>query len=154
MLLDLYKKYKETILYLIFGGLTTLVNIATYGIMYNMLGIDNVPSNVVAWILSVVFAYITNKLFVFESKSFSPKVLLGEMSSFFLCRLATGALDLLIMYYCIDVCGLDKFNLIIKIASNVLVIILNYVASKIFIFKKKDDHQMLYDILHLVVVFY
>lgn len=142
MLLDLYKKYKETILYLVFGGLTTLVNIATYGILFNMLGIGNVPSNIVAWILSVVFAYITNKLFVFESKSFSPKVLLGEISSFFLCRLATGALDLLIMYYTIDVCGWNRYNLVIKIISNVLVIVLNYIASKVLIFKKKPEHKM------------
>lgn len=153
-MLKLWKKYKEMILYVVFGVLTTLVNIVVYGVMYDQ-GCSNMLSTVVAWILSVLFAYITNKLFVFESKAFAVKVLLTEMVSFFLCRLATGLMDMAIMYVFVDMDILDmmkfklninlgitemtvRFHMIVKILSNVLVIILNYVASKLIIFKKNE----------------
>lgn len=149
---ELWKKYKEFILYVVFGVLTTLVNIVVYAVMYDM-GCSNMSSTVVAWILSVLFAYITNKLFVFESKTFAAKILVAEMISFFLCRLATGLMDMAIMYIFVDMDVLDMmklhlklnlgvteltigFNMIVKILSNVLVIILNYIASKLVIFKK------------------
>lgn len=150
---ELWKKYKEMILYVVFGVLTTLVNIVVYGGMYDA-GCSNMTSTVVAWILSVLFAYITNKLFVFESKTLAAKVLFTEMVSFFLCRLATGLMDMAIMYIFVDMdvlkmmkfqwklnLGITEltihFNMIVKILSNVLVIILNYVASKLVIFKKE-----------------
>lgn len=155
-MLDLYKKYKEMILYIVFGGLTTLVNMAVYYAMFDRMSFGNVISTIWAWILSVLFAYITNKLFVFESKSFSAKVLAAEMASFFLCRLATGVIDLAIMYLFVDmdICGMAadiwklpvigmiiKFPMIMKLLSNVIVIILNYIASKLFIFKKDKVQQ-------------
>lgn len=130
----LIKKYRELILYGIFGVLTTVVNIVTYMVCYNRLGISNVVSNVIAWILSVLFAYVTNKIWVFESRAMEPKVLLYEMGSFFGCRLATGLLDLAIMYVAVDLLALNSMWM--KCISNVLVIIANYVASKLFIFKK------------------
>ena len=155
-MLELYKKYKEMILYVVFGGLTTLVNIVVYGLMYDYASFSNVVSTVAAWILSVLFAYITNKLFVFESKAFTFEVLRAEIPSFFLCRLATGLMDLAIMYLFvdIDVLGLNgfqlslnlgfyvlviKYHMIVKIISNIMVIILNYVASKLIIFKRNEN---------------
>lgn len=155
-MLVLYKKYKEMILYVVFGGLTTLVNIVVYGLMYDYAGFSNVISTVAAWILSVLFAYITNKLFVFESKTFTFEVLRAEIPSFFLCRLATGLMDLAIMYLFVDVdvLGLNgfqlslnlgfyvlviKYHMIVKIISNIIVIILNYVASKLIIFKRNEN---------------
>lgn len=138
---DLYMRYKEMILYIVFGGFTTLVNIVVYWLMYNKSDFSNMTSTIAAWILSVLFAFVTNKLFVFESKTFALKVLISEMSSFFLCRLATGLMDLGIMYVFVDldIVGMKQYNIVIKILSNVLVIILNYIASKLLIFKKKQQ---------------
>ncbi|MCD8314383.1 MAG: GtrA family protein [Firmicutes bacterium] len=134
-IIELIKKYKSIISYLFFGVCTTVINIATYYLCYNISAIPNVPSTVIAWVVAVVFAYITNKLFVFDSKSFKADVLVREMASFFGCRLLTGILDVIIMYVAVDV--MDMNSTLWKLVSNVLVIILNYVASKLVIFKKK-----------------
>lgn len=133
--IELVRKYKELLMYGIFGVLTTVINIVTYTILYNQLGVSNVVSNVIAWILSVLFAYVTNKIWVFESKSVELKVLLYEMGAFFGCRLATGLLDLAIMYVTVDVLALN--STLMKCISNVIVIVANYIFSKLVIFKKK-----------------
>ena len=133
-MIDLIKKYKSFILYVFFGALTTAVNIGTYMLCYNFTGIANVPSTIIAWVAAVLFAYITNKLFVFESRSFEFKVLCREMASFFGCRFLTGVMDVVIMYVSVDMLGSN--STVWKILSNVLVMIANYVASKLIIFKK------------------
>lgn len=126
-------QYKEMILYVFFGGCTTLVNIITYYLCAHLFEFNTSISTIVAWFLSVLFAYITNKLFVFESKSFNKNIVIKEVFSFFGCRLATGILDLIIMVIFVDYLLMP--DLIIKIISNIIVVILNYVASKLFIFK-------------------
>lgn len=131
---ELLYKYKALLAYGIFGVLTTLVNIGVYSVCYQQLGIGNVASNIIAWVLAVLIAFITNKLWVFESKTFEPAVLLREAISFFGCRLATGGLDLVIMYVSVDL--LAQNSTAMKCISNVLVIIANYAASKLVIFKK------------------
>ena len=133
--LRMMKKYQSFIAYAVFGVLTTIVNIVTYSVCYNSIGISNTLSNVLAWILSVAFAYVTNKIWVFDSKSWAWKVLRREVPAFVSCRLATGILDIVIMFVCVDVMGWHA--MLMKIISNVLVIILNYVFSKLIIFKKK-----------------
>ena len=132
---ELIIKYKFIILYGIFGVLTTVINIGVYGVLYSGLGVSNVISNVIAWVISVLFAFITNKLWVFESKSFNFNLFVKELGSFTVCRVATGVLDLGIMFVGVDL--LKGPAIILKIASNIIVIILNYVMSKIFVFKKK-----------------
>lgn len=134
---ELLKKYKFIILYGIFGVLTTIINIVTYALCYDMFNISNVVSNIIAWVLSVLFAFITNKIWVFESKCFDFKIFIKELWNFIVCRLATGALDLGIMYVGVDL--LKGPALILKIASNIIVIILNYVMSKLFVFKKASN---------------
>ena len=134
-ILGLMKKHKSFIAYGVFGVLTTIVNIVTYNICYNNLGISNTLSNIAAWILAVTFAYLTNKVWVFDSKSWKWEVLRREVPAFISCRLATGVLDIVIMFICVDIMGLHA--LLMKVISNVLVIILNYVFSKLVIFKKK-----------------
>ena len=133
----LLKKYKFIILYGIFGVLTTIINIVTYALCYDMFNISNVVSNIIAWILSVLFAFITNKIWVFESKCFDFKIFIKELWNFIVCRLATGALDLGIMYVGVDL--LKGPALILKVASNIIVIILNYVMSKLFVFKNGSN---------------
>lgn len=131
----LLQKYRGLILYGVFGALTTAINIGAYALCYRVLGVPNVPSNIVAWIVAVLFAFITNKLYVFESKSLERGTVLRELVAFVAARLATGLMDLAIMFVGVDV--LHGPDLLIKIGSNVLVIILNYVLSKLVVFRKK-----------------
>ena len=93
-LLSLLSKYKSLITYGIFGVLTTLINIGIYALCYQQIGIGNVVSNIITWVVAVLFAFVTNKIWVFESKSLEPAVLVAEAVSFFGCRLATGVLDI------------------------------------------------------------
>lgn len=133
---ELFLKYKEMVLYLVFGGLTTLVNIVTYALFAYVFNMGTVASTALAWIVSVIFAYITNKIFVFESKTDSLAMAVTECVSFFGCRLATGVMDVAIMYLSVD---LLHFNdIVMKIVSNVFVVILNYIFSKLFIFRREE----------------
>ena len=129
----LFMKYRSMILYVVFGAFTTLVNMAAYGLCFNVAGIPNVPSTVIAWILAVSFAFVTNKLWVFDSKKWDKKTLLHEIPTFFGARALTGLLDVGIMYVSVDV--LHWNAMLWKLISNVIVIILNYIASKLVIFK-------------------
>lgn len=135
LVLGLMKKYQSFIAYAVFGVFTTIVNIVTYSICYQQIGLSNTLSNVLAWILAVTFAYLTNKVWVFDSKSWAWAVLKREITAFISCRIATGILDIVIMYICVDILAWPA--VLMKIISNVLVIILNYVFSKLIIFKKK-----------------
>ena len=134
---ELLQKYKSQLLYLFFGGCTTLVNVAVYGLCAHAANLSTTLSIIIAWAASVLFAYLTNRTWVFESRARSAPDILREMGSFFLGRVATGVLDWVIMYVCVDRLGLPDMP--IKLLSNVVVIILNYVASKLFIFAKKES---------------
>ena len=134
---NLIRKYKSMIAYLFFGACTTLVDVAVYYLCYRILEFKNIPSVILSWICAVIFAFITNKLFVFESRSFAASVLLREAVSFFGCRLLTGLLDIAVMYVAVDL--MDWNATAWKLISNVLVIILNYVASKLIVFQKKKQ---------------
>jgi len=128
-----YHKYKEGILYLFFGGCTTLVNIISF-ILLRFIHIGTYVSNGLAWFLSVLFAFITNKLYVFESRGKSKKETLREGISFFGFRILSLLFDMGIMYVLIDLLSCNEF--ISKVISNIFVIIINYLFSKLFIFKK------------------
>lgn len=128
-----YHKCKEGILYLFFGGCTTLVNILSFMIL-RWMGIGTYISNGMAWVLAVLFAFITNKLYVFESKKKDKKTVAREGISFFAFRLLSLGIDMGLMYLLIDV--FSRGELFSKILSNIVVIIVNYVFSKLFIFKK------------------
>lgn len=133
----LFKKHRDIVLYAVFGAATTVVNYATYYTLYNALGVANVPSTIVAWALSVVFAYITNKLWVFGSRSFSFQTLKREIPAFVAARVLSGLMDTGIMALTVDRLGMN--GNIWKLISNVLVVILNYIASKMIIFRKKPQ---------------
>ena len=131
---NLLEKYRMMILYVVFGAMATFVNMAAYYLCFNILGIPNVPSVIIAWVAAVIFAFFTNKLWVFESKSFAPEVLKHEIPTFFGARLLTGLLDVVIMYLAVDV--LHWNATVWKLISNVIVIVLNYIASKLIIFRR------------------
>ena len=131
---NIISKYKEVILYLIFGVLTTVVNIVAYAVCTRVFSLDVYSSNVVAWVLAVLFAYFTNKNYVFSSKAKSYKEKIKEVLLFYWYRLLTFGIDMLIMYVMIDLMGIN--DIASKIVDNVVIIILNYIFSKCFIFKK------------------
>lgn len=135
MIAKLIHKYKEIILYAFFGGCTTLVNIFVYYISTRVFDISIMASTIIAWCFAVLFAYLTNRKIVFKSENVTVKSITIEFSSFISCRLFTGAIDLGIMYIFVDLLNLN--DMLMKIISNILVIIGNYIASRLLIFK---DH--------------
>jgi UDP-N-acetylglucosamine transferase subunit ALG13/putative flippase GtrA len=129
-----YNKYREGLVYLFFGGCTTLINILTFFICRQLkIGIS--VSNVIAWTVAVIFAFITNKLFVFDSKNMSKKVVVRETIGFFIARVISLGIDMGIIHLMINVMKIHE--LISKVVSNIVVIIVNYIFSKVFIFKKE-----------------
>ena len=132
-LISLAKKYKDILLYLIFGVLTTLVNYAVYLPLYNYAGISAAISNGAAWIVAVAFAFLTNKPLVFGSRDWSAKTLLPELGKFLGCRIGSGLLETAILFLTVDL--LHWNGNLWKILTSVLVVILNYVASKLLVFK-------------------
>ncbi len=130
-----YKKYKELVNYAFFGVLTTLVNYIVYIVSSRFFRLDLTMSTIIAWVIAVLFAYITNRKYVFESKIVGFKGIIKEISSFFFFRVLSGIIDVVIMYVSVNLMGI--YDLIMKLLSNVIVIIANYLFSKIFIFKEK-----------------
>ena len=134
-LFSLLKKYEEVISYLFFGGLTTLVNYIVYLPCYNILHLSGALSNAIAWVVAVAFAYVTNKPFVFKSHDWSAKTVVPELTKFVSCRIGSGLLETAIIFVLVD-CLRWNGN-IIKLLTSVLVVILNYLASKLLVFRKK-----------------
>lgn len=122
--------------YLFFGGLATLVNVISYMISFNI-GLNWQISNTISWICSVLFAFITNKLWVFHSKTNNLKDLLLEFIKFIIARIISYGLDMFFMYLLID--GIKTNDLFAKIITQVIVVIMNYFFSKFFIFKISNN---------------
>ena len=133
----LLRKYKEPILYVFFGGLTTLLNMAVYFVCTKALKMGLEISDILAWIAGVLFAYVTNKLFVFESRNRRGRQLWLEFGEFVGARVLSLVVDVLFLE--ITVKGLGWWDVPMKILANIIVIIMNYVFSKLFIFKKKEE---------------
>lgn len=133
-LMKILTRNREMASYLVFGVLTTLVNLLSYAALTRTAGMNEIPAAALAWAVSVAFAYLTNKLFVFESRSFAPSVVVREAVSFILCRLFSGALDLGLMWLLAE--RLGYWDILVKVGSNIIVIILNFVFSKLLIFRK------------------
>lgn len=146
---NLWNKYKELILYIFFGGATTAVNLIIYFVATSLLSLNPTGSNVAAWIGSVIFAFVTNKLFVFESKSWAPRATLREGGTFLASRLLSGILDVglfeLLMWLGLNGEFFGSEGFVAKILVNVVVIIVNYVLSKLIVFRKgvqkKDESE-------------
>lgn len=130
----LITKYWDVMSYLVFGVLTTVVNYLIYLPVYNLLGLSAAISNAIAWVGAVAFAYLTNKPFVFKSHDWSLATVIPELTKFVGCRVASGAAETLILLLTVDILGWDG-NLW-KVVTSVLVVILNYFASKFLVFRK------------------
>ena len=130
----LVQKHWDILSYLFFGGLTTVVNYLVYLPCYNYFALSAAVSNAIAWAVAVAFAYLTNKPFVFRSHDWSLKTVVPELTKFVTCRIGSGLLETAILFLCVDM--LQWNGNIWKLLTSVLVVILNYVASKLLVFKK------------------
>ncbi|MEE1251344.1 MAG: GtrA family protein [Lachnospiraceae bacterium] len=129
-----YKKNKEVLLYLFFGVLSFIVSIASYAYFNIVLDMNELIANIFSWILAVIFAFVTNKIWVFRSKNASFLEFLREMFSFFTGRLATLGVEEVILL--IFITGLSFNSMAVKVVAQIVVILLNYVISKLFVFKE------------------
>ncbi len=135
-MLKIYRKYEEIINYLIVGVLTTLISVLSYALFAKVFHIHYMVSNIISWILSVLFAYITNKKYVFKSTVIEKKAVLKEMIDFFKYRILSFLIDVSLMYMFVSLLKVD--DMISKVLVQILIIILNYVFSKIFVFKESQ----------------
>lgn len=138
---SIYNRYKEIVNYLIVGILTTLISLAVYYFCtYTFLNPKNAfqlqIANIISWIVSVIFAYFTNRKYVFESTN--PNII-KEAISFFISRISTLLMDMGIMFICVTLIGMN--DRLAKIISQVVVIISNYLFSKLFVFNKKQNQK-------------
>ncbi len=151
MIKKLFEKYKEVISYVFFGVLATVVNLVSFKIFNAVLGAHlYLLTNVISWLITVIFAYFTNKLWVFESKSWKAEVVIKELIGFFGARIFSLVFEEAGLWLMIDIMHMGKIswdifsfnldgNMIAKIIMQVVVVILNYVFSKLVIFKHKND---------------
>ena len=131
---ELIHKYADVLVYLFFGVLTTAVNYLVYLPCFNLLHLSAAVSNVIAWVAAVIFAYLTNKPFVFKSHDWSAKTVVPELTKFVGSRVLSGAMETVIIYLTVDL--LCWNGNVMKLLSSVLVVVFNYIASKLLVFKK------------------
>ena len=129
------EKHWDILSYLFFGALTTLVNYLVYFPCYNLLHLSPVVSNVIAWVVAVAFAYLTNKPFVFKSHDWSMKTIVPELTKFVGCRVGSGLLETALLFLTVDL--LHWNGNLMKLILSVMVVILNYVGSKLLVFRKQ-----------------
>lgn len=132
-------KYKGIILYLSYGALTTVVSLGLYYLFQEVLCYSATVSNVIAWIGAVLFAFLTNKPFVFGSHDWSLGTLIPEFTKFVGGRLASGLFETILLFVTVDVLSLH--SMLMKLIASVFVVISNYIISKIFVFRKKNEGQ-------------
>lgn len=132
---ELVVKYWDIVSYLFFGVCTTIVNYLIYIPCYNFLGMSATVSNMIAWVVAVAFAYLTNKPFVFKSNDWSAKTVIPELTKFVGCRVGSGAAETLILFLAVDLLG--RNGNIWKLVTQVMVVVLNYIGSKLLVFRKK-----------------
>lgn len=130
------EKHADILIYVVFGVLTTIVDFLVYWPLYNILGMSIVLSNTIAWIAAVLFAFLTNKPFVFKSNDWSRRVVFSEFMKFISCRISSWLVQTIILYVTVHWLLLNGNWM--KVLSMVLVIILNYLGSKLFVFHSKE----------------
>ena len=133
-LISLVKQHYDILAYLFFGVLTTAVNYLIYLPCYNWLNISATLSNMIAWVVAVAFAYLTNKPFVFRSHDWSWKTVGPELAKFVGCRIGSGLLETAAIFLTVDC--LHWIGNVMKLILAVVVVILNYIGSKLLVFKK------------------
>lgn len=136
---DMYRKYEEGISYLFWGGVAFVLSMVLFYIFANIMMLDEQIANIFTWIICVIFAYLTNRTFVFKSKTTGAKAVTKEFVDFTAARLATLVLENAVLFVCIDL--FLWHNMLAKLLGQFLVIVSNYVLSKLWIFKKKESNE-------------
>ena len=139
MLKKLMKKYEELIMYIIVGVCTMIVSLVSYFIMANTLQMYYQAANIISWVQAVAFAYVTNKKYVFKSPYTSVQATTKELVSFVSSRVASLLVEILSMFFFVQVCQID--DNIVKLMNQVLVTVLNYIFSKFWVFRKEKQHR-------------
>ncbi len=134
----LIKQYADILSYLFFGVLTTVVNYSVYLPCYNYFKLSAAVSNVIAWVGAVAFSYLTNKPFVFKSNDWSAKTVVPELAKFVGSRIFSGAVETGLIFLTVDL--LNWNGNVMKVVTSVLVVILNYAASKLVVFKNGKNN--------------
>lgn len=134
---QLLYKYMGIILYLVFGVLTTAVNFAIYAPLHYWCGLPASLSNGIAWVAAVVFAFLTNKKYVFKSNEWEASVVLPELGKFVTSRVVSGLFETIFIAIAVDV--MRQNAMLMKVISSIVVIVMNYIASKLFVFRRNDN---------------
>ena len=132
---ELVEKYWDIVSYLFFGVCTTIVNYLIYIPCYNLWGLSASVSNMIAWVVAVAFAYLTNKTFVFKSNDWSAATVVPELTKFIGCRIGSGAAETMILFLAVDLLGWN--GNVWKLLTQIMVVVLNYIGSKLLVFRKK-----------------
>lgn len=132
-------KNREVVLYLLFGFLTTVLNVIVFAGCVRLLNFGVLVSNVFAWIISVLFAYLTNRRFVFDSRASSAIDIIKECLVFFAGRIGTGIFDIIAVYIVVEILLFN--DIITKIVVNFLVVVFNYLISKFLVFKRENKDK-------------
>ena len=134
---EIFEKYWKIIVYLFFGALTTLVNYLVYFPLYNIAGVSATVSNGIAWCFAVIVAFVTNKPFVFKSCNWSARVVVPEFFKFVGGRIGSGLLESGILFFTVDI--LCWNGNLLKVLTSILVVLLNYIVSKFFVFRSYNS---------------
>lgn len=134
-LLSLVRPYNELILYMAFGALTTVVTFAVYLPLFHWLSLSATVSNSIAWFAAVIVAFVTNKIWVFKSKSWSRSVVVPEFLKFLSFRVVSGVLETVILLITVDILSMN--GTVMKVLTSIFVVVANYLGSKVMIFRKK-----------------
>lgn len=131
-----YKKHKEVLLYLFFGGCTFLISVISYSVMNAAFGIHELVANLISWVLAVLFAFFTNRTWVFEGHTDSARDFFSQMIAFFGGRVITLVMEEIILLVFITMLGLPGIG--VKIVAQIIVILANYIISKVWVFKENQ----------------
>ena len=134
MLFPFYKRHEQVLLYLFFGAVTTVISIGVFSLLNIALGVNEHIANLTSWVLAVLVAFLTNRTMVFETETNSAGAFLAQMITFYAGRVATLLVEELIIFVFITTLKFDSFT--VKLVAQIIIIILNYVISKLFVFKK------------------
>lgn len=132
----IYNRYRQQLLYILFGLLTTAVSILVYALLVELFALDELIANVISWLVAVMFAFVTNRIWVFRADKDKSKSFVRQMLAFYSGRVATLLIEEIILWIFIKQLAFNGFA--VKCAAQIAVIVLNYVISKLFVFKQNN----------------
>lgn len=135
----LYERQKGIILYIFFGGLTTVVSFVVFWFFVHIIPFDPLVANTISWVISVAFAFFTNRVWVFNSPTHSARAFFKQLFMFYVGRLFSFAVEQLMIFVFINKLGFN--DLIIKLIATIIVLILNYIISKVIVFRTKRTEE-------------